>query len=80
VAFGAVFWLPAWVFVTRRKKGKSKRGVLLLLILFCGLPMITSCGGKSKGPATPPAGAYQGSMVLTGPGLNETITFTIQVP
>jgi hypothetical protein len=83
VAFGAVLWLPAWAFVMRRKKGSpkrgiSKRGILFLLILSCGLPLITSCVGKS-GPATPPAGTYQGSMVLTGPGLNETITFSIQV-
>jgi hypothetical protein len=84
VAFGAVLWLPAWAFVMRRKKGSpkrgiSKRGILFLLILSCGLPLITSCVGKS-GPATPPAGTYQGSMVLTGPGLNETITFMIQEP
>lgn len=80
VAFGTVLWLPAWAFVMRRKKGRSKRGLLLMLILLCGLPMISSCGGKSKGPATPPAGTYQASVVLTGPGLNETITFTIQEP
>ena len=79
VAFGAVMWLPAWVFVLRRKNGKSKKGTLWLLILLCGLPMISSCIGKS-GPATPPAGTYQASIVLTGPGLNETITFTIQEP
>jgi hypothetical protein len=79
VAFGAALWLPAWAFAMRRKKGRSKRGILFLLILFCGLPMITSCGGKS-GPATPPAGTYQASVVLTGPGLNENISFTIQVP
>jgi hypothetical protein len=78
VALGTVLWLPACMFAMRRKKGKSKQGMLWLLILVCGLPMISSCGGKS-GPATPPAGTYQGSMVLTGPGLNETITFTIQV-
>ena len=80
VAFGAVLWLPAWLFVSRRKKARSKRGILFLLILLCGLPLITSCVGKSKGPATPPAGTYQASIVLTGPGLNETITFTIQEP
>ena len=80
VAFGTVLWLPAWAFVMRRKKGRSKRGLFLMLILLCGLPMISSCGGKSKGPATPPAGTYQASVVLTGPGLNETITFTIQEP
>jgi len=51
-----------------------------MLILVCGLPFITSCGGKSKGPATAPAGTYEASVVLTGPGLNETIAFTIQVP
>ena len=79
VAFGAVLWLPAWLFVSRRKKAKSKRGILFLLILLCGLPMITSCVGKS-GSSTPPAGTYQASVVLTGPGLNETITFTIQEP
>jgi hypothetical protein len=79
VAFGAVMWLPAWAFVMRRKKGSSKRGILFLLMLFCGLPTITSCVGKS-GPATPPAGTYQASVMLTGPGLNETITFTIQEP
>ncbi len=79
VAFGAVLWLPAWVFVMRWKNERSKRGILLLLILFCGLPLITSCGGKT-GPPTPPAGTYQASVVLTGPALNETITFTIQVP
>jgi hypothetical protein len=84
VAFGAVLWLPAWAFVMRRKKGSPRRGIstrgnLFLLILFCGLSMFTSCGGKS-GPATPPAGTYQASVVLTGPGLNETITFTIQEP
>ena len=79
VAFGAVLWLPAWAFVMRRKKGRSKRGILFLLILLCGLPLITSCGGKS-GPPTPPAGTYQASVMLTGPGLNETITFTIQEP
>ena len=77
VAFGAVFWLPAWVFVLRRKKGKSTPVVLLLLIAICGLLMTTSCGGKSSGP---PPGTYQGSVTLTGPGLNETISFTIQVP
>jgi hypothetical protein len=80
VALGAVLWLPGWVFVARRKKGRSKRGALLLMILLCGLPMITSCVGHSKGPATPPAGTYQGSMALTGPDLDETLTFTIQVP
>jgi hypothetical protein len=84
VAFGAVLWLPACAFVLRRKKGSPRRnvlgrGILFLLILFCGLPMITSCVGKS-GPATPPAGTYQASVVLTGPGLDETITFTIQEP
>ena len=79
VAFGAVLWLPAWLFVSRRKKARSKRGILFLLILLCGLPMITSCVGKS-GSSTPPAGTYQASVVLTGPGLNETITFTIQEP
>jgi hypothetical protein len=78
VAFGAALWLPACVFVVRRKKGKSKRGMLWLLILLCGLPMISSCGGK-KGPATPPAGTYQASIALKGPGLNETISFSIQV-
>jgi hypothetical protein len=62
-----------------RKKRRSKRRILFLLILFCGLPMVTSCGGMS-GPRTPPAGTYQGSMMLTGPGLNETINFTVQVP
>ena len=80
VAFGAVLWLPAWLFVSRRKKARSKLGILFLLILLCGLPLITSCVGKSKGPATPPAGTYQASIVLTGPGLNETITFTIREP
>jgi hypothetical protein len=50
------------------------------MILLCGLPVITSCGGKSKGPATPPSGTYQASVALIGPGLNETITFTIQEP
>ena len=79
VAFGAVLWSPACIFVLRRKKGRSKRGILFLLILLCGLPLITSCGGKS-GPPTPPAGTYQASVTLTGPGLNETINFTIQVP
>jgi hypothetical protein len=79
-----VLWLPAWAFVMRRKKGSpkrgiSKRGILFLLILSCGLPLITSCVGKS-GPATPPSGTYQASVVLTGPGLNETITFMIQEP
>jgi hypothetical protein len=64
----------------RQKRGRSNRGVLFLLILFCGLPLITSCGGKSKGPPTPPSGTYQASVVLTGPGLNETITFMIQEP
>ena len=78
VAFGAVLWLPAWVFLARRKKARSKRGILFLLILLCGLPMISSCGGKTKGPPTPPAGTYQASVMLTGPGLNETIAFTIQ--
>ena len=79
VAFGAVLWLPACIFVLRRKKGSSKRGILFLLILLCGLPLMTSCVGKS-GPTTPPAGTYQASVVLNGPGLNETINFTIQVP
>jgi hypothetical protein len=79
VAFGAVFWLPAWVFVVRRKKAKSKPGLLLLLILLCGLVGTTSCGGKS-GPPTAPPGTYQASVTLTGPGLNEIISFTIQVP
>jgi hypothetical protein len=79
VALGAVLWLPAGIFVFRRKKGRSKRGVLLLLIALCGLPLITSCAGKS-GPPTPPAGTYQASVTLTGPGLNQTITFTIQEP
>jgi len=80
VAFGAVLWLPACAFVRRRKKGGSNRGILFLLILLCGLPLITSCGGKSKAPATPPAGTYQASVKLTSPGLNQTITFTIQEP
>ena len=80
VALGAVLWLPTWAFVMRQKRGRSNRGVLFLLILFCGLPLITSCGGKSKGPPTPPSGTYQASVVLTGPGLNETITFMIQEP
>ena len=79
VAFGAVLWLPVLAFVMRRKKGKLERGIMFLLILLCGLPLITSCGGKS-GPPTPPAGTYQASVMLTGPGLNETINFTIQVP
>ncbi len=79
VALGAVLWLPTFAFVMRRKKGRSKRGVLFLLILLCGLPLITSCAGKS-GPPTPPAGTYQASVTLTGPGLNETIMFTIQEP
>ncbi len=79
VAFAAVLWLPGWIFVAYRKKGRSKRGILWLLILLCGLPSITSCGANSQVPATPPAGAYQASVVLTGPGLNETLTFTIQV-
>ena len=78
VAFGAVFWLPAWVLVARRKKAKSKPGLLLLLILLCGLAGTTSCGGKS-GPPMAPSGTYQASVTLTGPGLNETISFTIQV-
>ena len=79
VAFGATLWLPAWVFITRRKKGRSKHGILFFLIVLCGLPLITSCTGKS-GPPTPPAGTYQASVTLTGPGLNQTITFTIQEP
>ena len=79
LALGAVLWLPAGIFVFRRKKGSSKRGILLLWILLCGLPLITSCAGKS-GPPTPPAGTYQASVTLTGPGLNQTITFTIQEP
>jgi hypothetical protein len=85
VAFGAVLWLPACAFVLRRKKGSTKRnvlgrGILFLLILLCGLPLITSCVGKSNGPPAPPAGTYQASVVLTGPGLDETFTFTIQEP
>jgi hypothetical protein len=80
MAFGAVLWLPAWAFAMRRKKERSKRGLLLLIILLCGSPLVTSCGGKSKGPAMAPAGTYQASIVLAGPGINETITFTIQVP
>ena len=79
VALGAVLWLPASALVMRRKKGRSKRGLLLMLILLCGLPMISSCGGKT-GPPTPPSGTYQASITLTGPGLNQTITFTIQEP
>jgi N-acetylneuraminic acid mutarotase len=79
VALGAVLWLPTWAFVMRRKKGILKRGILFLLILICGLPLISSCAGKA-GPPTPPAGTYQASVVLTGPGLNQTITFTIQEP
>jgi hypothetical protein len=79
VALGAVLWMPAWVFAVREKKGRSKRGMLWLLILLCGLPVISSCGGKS-GPATPPAGTYQASIVLTAPGLNETISFTVKEP
>jgi len=80
IALGAVLWLPAGIFVFRWKKGRSRRGALLLMILLCGLPVITSCGGKSKGPATPPSGTYQASVALIGPGLNETVTFTIQEP
>jgi hypothetical protein len=80
MAFGAVLWLPAWAFAMRRKKERSKRGLLLLIILLCGSLLVTSCGGKSKGPAMAPAGTYQASIVLAGPGLNETVTFSIQVP
>jgi Putative Ig domain len=80
VAFGAVLWLPAWAFATRRKKKRANRGLLFLIILLGGSHLVTSCGGKSKGPAMAPAGTYQASIVLAGPSLNETITFTIQVP
>jgi hypothetical protein len=79
VAFGAVFWLPVWALITHRKKKWSKRGLLFLLIPLCSLSLITSCGGKSR-PATAPAGTYQASVLLVGPGLDETINFTIQVP
>jgi len=81
VALAAVLWLPTWAFVLRRKSARSQLGALMLLILLCGLQVITACGGGgSNEAATAPAGTYPASIVLTGPGLNETISFNIQVP
>jgi hypothetical protein len=86
VALGAVLWLPAWAFVLRRKMGRSQRVVLFLLLLLCVLQVITACGGGGGGgggnsePAMAPAGTYTASIVLKGPGLDETISFSIQVP
>jgi hypothetical protein len=84
VSLGAVLWLPTWAFFLRRKMWRSQRGVLFLLLLLCGLQMITACGGGGGGgsneAATAPAGTYPASIVLKGPGLDETISFSIQVP
>jgi hypothetical protein len=84
VSFGALLWLPAWFLGLRRKRGKSQRVSLLVMVLLCYLQMVTACGGGSgKGRNTPflaPPGTYQASIVLKGTGLNDTITFSIQVP
>ena len=84
VSLGALLWLPAWFLGLRRKRGKSQRVSLLLMVLLCYLHMVTACsGGSGKGSNTPllaPSGTYQASIVLKGTGLNDTITFSIQVP
>jgi len=80
VSLGAVFLLPGCLFAFRRKRPGPRRGILLLLLLLCGLQMVTACGGGSGSSSKLPAGSYQASMVLTGPGFSQTITFTVQEP
>ena len=80
VAFGSVFWLPAWVFVMRRKR----REIEARSSIAADPPMRVAHDDimrwEMSGPPMAPAGTYQAAVTLTGPGLNETINFTIQVP
>ena len=82
VALQAIFWLPVGFFMIGRKKAKSIRGIVMLFILLCGLQMLPGCGGSGTHTkqTTPAAGTYTVSMVLTGPGFNQTITFTVKEP
>ena len=85
LSLSALLWLPLWLLGLRRKMGKSLRVSLFLMVLLCCVQVVTACGGGSgKGgggtSSLPPAGTYQGSIVLKGTDLNETITFNIQVP
>jgi hypothetical protein len=82
VALQAIFWLPVGFLMIGRKKAKSFRGMLMLFILLCGLQMLPGCGGSASHAkqTTPAAGTYTVSMVLSGPGFNQTITFTVKEP
>lgn len=82
VSLAALLWLPIWSLGFRRKIGKSRRGLLLLLILFGCLQLVTAChnGGGGGGASSAPPGTYQATVVLAGPGLKSTtLTFNIQV-
>jgi trimeric autotransporter adhesin len=83
ISLAALLWLPILSLGFRPNMGKSQRRMLLLLILFCGLQLVTAChsdSGGGNGTSTAPPGTYQASVVLTGPGLNSTtLTFSIQV-
>ena len=83
ISLAALLWLPILSLGFRPSMGKSQRRLLLLLILFCGLQLVTACHTDSSGgngTSTAPPGTYQASVVLTGPGLQSTtLTFSIQV-
>jgi trimeric autotransporter adhesin len=83
ISLAALLWLPILSLGFRPNMGKSQRRLLLLLILFCGLQLVTACHTDSSGgngTSTAPPGTYQASVVLTGPGLQSTtLTFNIQV-
>lgn len=71
-----VLWLPTSILGIRRRRWM----LAMAFVMLGGMLALNGCGGShSAASGLPPAGAYQGTIVVSGTGLNTSIPFTITV-